>query len=118
MPLRRVPHQIKPSRTRFPTTDGPEGLSVPVSMYRLGASSEYWEIIPTIDPAIDAPHVEGEQPRPPFTNYQGEAWSYIPDVAAMSAYSLDATGTVLDMDLRDVVVTESGRMLVYGASQA
>lgn len=96
--LRRVLNRIKPVDSRLVIESSGVALHEPVSIVEVVADSEHWEVISEVGTS-DASSIYPiqsvtpvEQPRPPFSGYQGEAWSYNADMVGVSAYSLDMDG--------------------------
>lgn len=96
--LIQVLDRLKPAEALL--TIDPQGVAVhsPVQMRAVAADSTYWEIQAKVAPkeAVASAYVnvppKGSstplaQPRPAFTGYQGEAWSYNSDVAKVTAYT-------------------------------
>lgn len=118
--LTKVLNRLKPADARFVIdTTGVEAYDeVPVR--GLLADSNFWEVIPQVVPrpglVVSPYQVESvhpvEQPRPPFTSYQGEAWSYVGDVIGVSAYVGD------EVMPPQRVVQADGSYLDYPAHQA
>src|SRR5690606_16377899 len=94
------------------------------------ADSNNWEIVPRTIPAQvpGSPHTVQsltavEQPRPPFSAYQGEAWSYIGEVVGVAAFtgtcqSGSPSGTDLSTAPTQRVTLPSGATLDFPARQA
>jgi hypothetical protein len=122
--LSRILDRIKPADSRY--TIEYEGIEVhePVALRGAYADSTYWEVISyvaarpitAVDPYLVSSPDPTEQPRPPFTGYQGEAWSYNGVLAGASAYSIDQFGSLLMPTQR--VVFPDGSYYDYPASAA
>lgn len=92
--LGKVLHKTKPADTRFLIDAQGVNLYDPVEIVGAYSDSEFWEVVPKVASASFTnepyPIVSGspqEQPSPPFSGYQGEAWSYATDLAGVAAYS-------------------------------
>src|SRR5690606_25454054 len=91
--LRRVLNRIKPADCRFLIDSVGAPLYVQQDIAAAYADSGYWEVISRVVPAplaINPYQTESlgepvEQPRPPFSRYQGEAWSYVSKLAGATA---------------------------------
>lgn len=96
--LTRAIARLKPVDARFVIL--PEGSAVhtPVSVRGALADSTGWEITQRISaPSTTSPYLvvsstPVEQPRPPFSNYEGEAWTYNGDIAGVLAYTEEVAG--------------------------
>lgn len=124
--LGRVLRQIKPADARFVIDyEGSHPLS-PIAIRGLLADSNYWEVVPKVT-ARDVPRapytIESsapvEQPRPPFTSYQGEAWSYITEVIGVAAFhGVPGNGEALVRTPTQRVTLADGTTLDYPPTQA
>ena len=56
-----------------------------VALRDVAADSEMWRIIQKTPRGLDPPAAKR---RPPFTAYQGEAWSHVPEAAGVASYTL------------------------------
>lgn len=95
--LVRVLTALKPACTLL--TINPSGVEVhnEERIRSVAADSTYWEIRPKVAPPQSlwsaypkpptTPGTPVEQPRPAFSAYQGEAWSYNGDIASFAAYA-------------------------------
>ena len=96
--LIRVLNRLKPAEALL--TVDPQGVAVhtPVPLRAVAADSTYWEVETRVAPAEPVssaylrPPPKGSttplaQPRPAFSGYQGEAWSYNSDVTRVSSYT-------------------------------
>lgn len=96
--LRQVLNRIKPADCRFVIDASGIPLHDPIPISGAASDSEHWQILSLVatqseDPknpyqVVSADPVE--QPRPPFSEYQGEAWSYNADMIGVSAFSEQA----------------------------
>ncbi len=122
--LTRVLTQLKPSEARFIIE--PQGIPVhlPVPVRNVAADSIYWEVIPQVasrptnlalHPYQIASDNPVEQPRPPFSAYQGEAWSYNADIIGVVAYTQkDASGiTSFKMPVQRLTFSDSSYLDYY-----
>lgn len=123
--LSRVLDKLKPSDTRFIIDQKGVPLHIPLIIRGAYADSTYWEINQKVGTSPDRPHLPYssqsptpvEQPRPPFGRYQGEAWSYIPDLAGISASTVSSSGDLgLALPQRQVYV--DGTSFVFSIDQA
>lgn len=92
----RVMGRISPAGSQIMVN--PNGLQIhtPVPIRAVAADSEYWEVIykTTVNPAlVDPPQPiyivsdpERAQPRPCFSHYQGESWSYNNEIDKCHSY--------------------------------
>lgn len=93
--LRRVISVFKPVSALMNVTAQETSFDdVPIS--RVKADSEWWEVVSSVVSKVGSewayampgtPEVPSEQPRPPFSLYQGEQWSHAGDIAAVVAYA-------------------------------
>jgi hypothetical protein len=111
--LMRVLTRIKPAEALL-TIDS-DGVEIHEQIQARGAVSDssYWEITSKVAPkqgteqfygATGAPGEAVEQPRPPFTAYQGEAWSYSGDVTSTISYTLNDDGSHRSPDFQRLAV--------------
>lgn len=116
--LGRVLDRIKPADSRFTVDADGLDLHMAVPLRGLHSDSSYWEIVPhvsarpitTLDPYLNSSGEPVEQPRPPFSGYQGEAWSYNGVVAGATAYSLDEDGIQTLLPVQRVVFPDGSFM--------
>lgn len=94
--LRRVINRVKPADARLIIDFEGVPLHDPIKIDSVSADSEHWEIVSEIatevsvlSPYLNQSSEPVEQPRPPFSGYQGEAWSYNADMVGVSAYTED-----------------------------
>jgi hypothetical protein len=85
--LGRVLRRLSPAEARFSILSSPEEVLLPVTSRETSSSSHYWEIRSQVTASAEVasaylrlPDTPTEQPRPPFSSYQGEAWSYNADI--------------------------------------
>lgn len=90
--LARVLYRLKPADSRFTINHRGSNVYTEVPIDGAWSDSEHWEIVPkvasaalAINPYQNLSDEPVEQPRPPFAGYQGEAWSYVTDLAGVSA---------------------------------
>lgn len=114
----RVINQLKPAGIQL--TVNPEGLTIhqSVPIRAVAADSEHWEIIykttpaPTlVSPLPDAPvYPESDptrcQPRPCFSGYQGESWSYNNDISRVGSYRMIAGAVLTATNFATVVFSD------------
>ena len=110
--LRRVLTKIKPADARFVIDPSGIALHDPITVNGIAADSDHWEVVPEVvaPVSVNNPYqvTSGspeEPPRPPFSSYQGEAWSYNADIKGPSAY-IDA-GAGGGTDRREVLPAQS-----------
>lgn len=131
--LVRVINVFKPSGTQFTVNNSGLNISTPLDIRNVAASSEYWEITPSIvinpnlsfnpyvtsttylTPQFQAPTV-GQQ-RPAFSQYQGEEWSYNNDIVSAKSYAMDQDIIVAASD-DELVVYADGSTHSYQATDA
>lgn len=131
--LVRVIDVFKPSGTQFTVNNSGLSISTPLDIRNVAASSEYWEITPSIvinpnlsfnpyvtsttylTPQFQAPKV-GQQ-RPAFSQYQGEEWSYNNDIVSAKSYAMDQDIVVAASD-DELVVYADGSTHSYQATNA
>lgn len=100
--LVRAITRFRPAFTNFSIDVGGADAFDVVPIQAAWADSEYWEVRRQVIPAPGTDSDYGitaedladtgraEPRRPPFTDYQGEAWSYNADVMGVSSYILGA----------------------------
>jgi hypothetical protein len=116
--LSRVLDRLKPADARYEISRRDIDLHAPLTIQGTWSDSVYWEVISkvtAITPATNLPYpiVSGdpeEQPRPPFSGYQGEAWSYVLDLAGVAAYYTES-------DLGDLIITPPQRVVYQNGSR-
>jgi hypothetical protein len=127
--LVRVINRFKPSGTQFTVDNSGLSINTPLTIRNVAASSEYWEITPSIsiNPNLSFnPYTasQGEfsvqdaivpQQRPAFSQYQGEEWSYNNDIVTASSYTVDGAAVVSSSD-DEIVVYSDGVSHSYQAS--
>jgi hypothetical protein len=105
--LMRVLSRIAPAGVQF--TVDPQGIALheQQQIRNVAASSEYWEVMPqtlpapvTVESSSTVAPQPSQQPRPAFSQYTGEKWSYNNDVATISSYEMtgDTPLTASDYD--------------------
>lgn len=112
--LSRVLRRLSPAESRFNILSDPSPVFMPVSAREVAASSHYWEIRSQVTSTAKAapvylrdPATPTEQPRPAFSAYQGEAWSYNADIANVVTIAESAPG-VWDEKTPSEVVGRTG----------
>lgn len=96
--LTQVLTRLKPADALL--TIDPQGVAVHerITLRGVSADSTHWEVRAKVAPKDSVANVypnpspDGKpvaQPRPAFSGYQGEAWSYNSDVKKVTAYALD-----------------------------
>lgn len=114
--LLRVVNRIKPVDSRC-TIDW-EGVEVydPLGYVAVHSDSEYWQVVPLVrartiqgDPYEAASADLVEQPLPPFSARQGEAWSYTGEFIGVSAYTQTPDGTA-PLPTQRVVLPDGGHI--------
>lgn len=93
--LGKVLDKLKPAEARYQIDMRQIGLYEPVNIREAVADSIYWEIIskitvlsPVSRTLLPYQVLSGdpeEQPKPPFSAYQGEAWSYVHHILGVAA---------------------------------
>lgn len=81
----------------------PAGVATTTEVPIRGASadSEYWTIQST-----DLTNAALPAQRPPFTSYQGEAWSHLSSLLSIAGYGTSSTG-VITANLQDVIAVRA-----------
>lgn len=123
--LIQVLTRLKPAGTLL--TIDPRGVAVhtPLPISRVAADSTYWHVKMKVAPSEDKAHLYPrserglavEQPRPVFSQYQGEAWSYNADVIAVDALVEDEEGNLLT-DVNYSQREEKGQVIAYTPDKA
>lgn len=125
----RVVGRLTPAGTQ--ATINPDGLAIhqPVAIRDVAASSEYWEInykttpapqlVPAVpkEPVYVQPDPTEYQPRPAFSNYQGEKICYNNEITKVLSYRMISQAIVTSTNFETVVFV-SGRSRSYTASMA
>lgn len=131
--LVRVLNTFKPAGSSF--TINSDGVTVinQSSIRGVAADSEYWEIVNrvTINPTAlsswtmsSTTFAYGEQdptvaqPRPAFSGYQGEEWTYNGEVQGVASYSMNPDGSINKRFDDDHVTFPDGVIQVYNVSNA
>lgn len=113
---------IKPAEALL--TIDPNGIEVhtPVAMRGVSADSTYWEIVvkvaakPGKEGAYSRVDPQGkavQQPKPMWTRYQGEAWSYNGDISKFVSYAEDAEGRLTAQIDYDRVTQPDGKVYSF-----
>jgi hypothetical protein len=93
--LMRVLRIFKPAQATLRVQSIEQSAFTDVPIRSVSADSEYWEIRSRVVSrvGVESGYVDlgtvadpKEQPRPPFSAYQGERWSYMGDVAGVMGY--------------------------------
>lgn len=122
--LRRVLSKFKPADSRVVISTSGSTVYSPRPLDAAWADSVHWEIVSKVSSAtlpISPYQVPSfgeptEQPRPPFAGYQGEAWSYITNLAGVSAFSrIDSQNTSIPTQR---VTYRNGTHMDFGPEQA
>lgn len=123
----RVLSRFKPANSLLTVTSTGLELHLPVTLRQVYADSTYWEVSTKVAPAtpavssaykvVNADQSAAIQPRPAFSGYQGEAWSYNGDVASTVSYSEHADGTLKDKYNYQRVI-QAGRWVDYTPDKA
>lgn len=127
--LTKVLTRLKPAEALLTIDARPAAVHTPVPVYRAVASSSYWHVASkvVIDPEkgsayknlnVAAPQIPIEQPRPAFSAYQGEEWSYNHDVITVDSYVEDEDGNVVQPEDYDRVTDPTGVTTDYTADLA
>lgn len=125
----RVMRKLKPAGTQI--TVDPEGLAIhqQVPIRAVAADSEYWEIIykttpaPSLVPPVPntpvypQPNPTECQPRPAFSNYQGESCCYNNDIVRVSSYKMISFSVVTTVNYATIVFKD-GASRAYLTSHA
>lgn len=102
--LRRVLEVFKPADTILRVESGGLGLYDSITPRGYAADSEYWEIVQSRDNV--------EVPRPAFSAYQGESWSYIPDVVVILA-TAEHEGGETEVNIYERIAWKGSRAIEY-----
>jgi hypothetical protein len=102
--IQRVLSRLKPADQIMVVDAGGIAIHAPVTGMRVAADSSYWEVTTKVVPkaktssGAGTPYLVTDQggipqtlPSPPFSAYQGEAWSYNSDIVSITAYAETAT---------------------------
>lgn len=131
--LVRVIDTFKPAGSSFVINSDGVTVTTQSSIRGVAADSEYWEIVNrvTINPTALSSWTVGStdfaygeqdptvaQPRPAFSNYQGEEWAYNGEVQGVASYSLNPDGSIYKRFDDDQVVFSDGVIQVYNVSNA
>lgn len=124
----RVLNALKPQGVSI-TVDS-EGLAVhdPIAIRGVAADSEYWEVISKVVPNEATSGVGGQsvyqqtdpgkaQPRPAFSQYTGERWTYNNDVTTVTSYEMQGSAPLTSADYETVVYAD-GSAHAYVPSDA
>jgi hypothetical protein len=97
--LLRVLDRFRPAGTTM--TISSEGIAIHTraTVRNVAADSEFWEVVPrlTANPNLVVPRAgfddwvgakNAERPRPAFSQYQGEEWSYNDDIVSVASYTI------------------------------
>jgi hypothetical protein len=123
--LSQVLNTLTPAHTQVTIATRSVSSSSVVRPRRLFADSENWQIQARVTPAIglitpDTPvYQDGtySQPRPVFSEYSGERWSYNGNVIRATSYQLDGNTLSSNHDEESVVYTD-GVNHTYSAPDA
>lgn len=94
--LHRVMNIFRPAQARMHVGYLAELAYDDVPIIHVAADSEWWEVVSQVVSrpgtewayAVPGNPVEPqEQPRPPFSVYQGEQWSYVSDISSITSYA-------------------------------
>lgn len=121
--LRRVVDKLRPADARAIIDAGGLAVHQDRVFTNLVASSEFWEIVSEVatrdleeSPYLRPSATPVEQPRPPFTAYQGEAWSYVGDMVGVIAY--ESSGSVAAVLPDQRVVHSDGTFIDFPPQNA
>lgn len=116
--LTRVLNRLKPARALLSVDASGVAVHTPVVIRDVSASSTHWEVRTKVVPALDVSRfyplpstTPVAQPRPAFSGYQGEAWSYNSDIVTTTAYAESATGAGVSTVEYERVIGADGRPL-------
>lgn len=120
--LTKVLDKLKPADARYQIETRNMGLYEAVPIREAVADSIYWEVIskitvlsPTSRSLLPYQVLSGdpeEQPKPPFSAYQGEAWSYVHHILGVAA-SYIRGGELFNMPPAQVVYTSGAEPTQY-----
>ncbi len=114
--LTQVLTRLKPARALLTVDASGVAVHSPIAIRDVSASSTYWEVRTRVVPALDVARFYQKQsatpvtqPRPAFSGYQGEAWSYNADIVATTSYAESATGATLSTSDYERTIGVDGR---------
>lgn len=106
--MKQVISVLKPADVRVEIDYQGVQVNIPISLSSIAADSEHWEIVSKISaqpsplpPYLNPSATPVEQPRPPFSGYQGEAWSYTNDISNVTASTPTQRLAFIDGDYTD-----------------
>jgi hypothetical protein len=111
--LMRVLQRLAPAGVQF--TVDPQGIALheKQDIRNVAASSEYWEVMNqtlpapvTIESNSTVAQQPSQQPRPAFSQYTGEKWSYNNDVATISSYEMTGDTALTSTDYDEVIYAD------------
>lgn len=119
--LIRVLRVFKPAQALLRVQDLTQSAFEPVTLRSAAATSEHWEVHGrvTAREGRESGYVDigtvfdpAEQPRPPFSSYQGERWSHMGDIAGITGYAEEGDQLV-DSTLADTERFADGTVVRY-----
>lgn len=131
--LVRVMNTFKPAGTSFIVNSDGVTVHNQSSIRGVAADSEYWEIVNrvTVNPtalsswtsnSVDFAYGQQDpnvpQPRPAFSGYQGEEWTYNGEVQNVVSYSMNPDGSVYKFNDNDSVTFSDGVVQEYNVRNA
>lgn len=113
---------LKPAEALL--TIDPNGIAVhsPISMRGVSADSTYWEVVVRVAPkpgkeaaytTVDPAGRAVQQPKPVWTRYQGEAWSYNDDINTYLSYTEDDGGNIFAQTDYDRITQPDGKVYSF-----
>lgn len=122
--LVRVLERFKPAGSQFIIDPRGVALHAPITPRNIAADSEYWEVIATItpNPNLVVPRSSPyslirRQPRPAFSQYQSEEWSYNGEVNTVTSYVMES-GNLVSRGDDELVTYADGKQHRYIAKDA
>lgn len=124
--LFRVLDRLKPADSRCVIEWQGVSTHDSIGIRNAWADSEHWEVVAKVGarPIVAGEPYQSlgvdpvEQPRPPFSGYQGEAWSYNGDVVGVAAYHYPEGSSEPVLTHTQRMVFEDGTFLDFADDQA
>lgn len=128
---RRVLNRLKPAGTLLTIDPRGVALHTTAQISQLTADSEFWEVIPTVQPKTTVPgwrevyptptgYVDGpyELPRPPFSSSQGDRVSYNTNIVSVQTYAETPDGVPTTQQDYESITYPDGARAVYSGDRA
>ncbi len=111
--LTRVLNVLKPADSILRISPLGRPHLTEISLRDAASDSEWWRIVQRV---AENGSVWNKR-RPPFTSYQGEAWSHVGHISGAMAYNLADDGTTSNYGLRAIIMS-NGTPWIYTADLA